>query len=687
MVQKKCPYCGSERFQRGEDGYGQCYALNCGLRSADQKVWSIAATVWESIYRDCHQALLSAHSDLTPVMAHSLIGELPVDADFSARVVPHIEDARKKLEALEAAKPQGRPSIGRQLLIAEARQLYESLKQLADDLGVVRDHAARRCYFWTAANHAIVSMTTETSDRTTVRIGQGGVFNHGLPTGEVRSEGTRDLRGRLLMVESPSDVFAVQSLGATVAAEESLPPESGYIWCAAVGDVPDAATVRALTRMPLLLMPLGPTRQAALQGIRQRANFHMFAPPLDWSVTKWLGQMTDVMKGWKYLVECSRQAALVTRPFDAVRKELDGIRRVENRQLKKFEVDRWVTDEIVRDLQERGRLYFDGQMPYVYLHDTHEVWAIDVENDDWNALAREYGIAVTDTIARPLVSEAYLSARADGVQAKVHPYAHYDRNRNVVYLFDLDKGLYRITPHDVKEVPNGTDGKLFVRNRKWTPFKLLDVTVKREWPNVAEELLRGLQLEERHLTRADYVFLLQVWLLAFFFPERFPTRPILTMVGPMGSGKTSLLERWGKLLFGPAFKVASLTDDLRDFDAALTNEYYVVADNADQERNGLPNKLAVVATGATLKRRVLFTTNRLIEFPLTAWLGITCRTPHFRREDVANRLLPIQVTTLQSAFIPYGQMQGAVQERRNLLLTALVVQVQAILAEIEAEQS
>jgi hypothetical protein len=50
-----------------------------------------------------------------------------------------------------------------------------------------------------------------------------------------------------------------------------------------------------------------------------------------------------------------------------------------------------------------------------------------------------------------------------------------------------------------------------------------------------------------------------------------------------------------------------------DFEAAITADPLVVADNADDAPRWLPDRLAVVATGGTIKRRILYTTNRLVE--------------------------------------------------------------------------
>jgi hypothetical protein len=167
-----------------------------------------------------------------------------------------------------------------------------------------------------------------------------------------------------------------------------------------------------------------------------------------------------------------------------------------------------------------------------------------------------------------------------------------------------------------------------------------------------------------------------------FFPELFPTRPLLAMIGEKGSGKTSVLRRIGKLLFGPNFQVMGMSHEPKDFDAAVTGDAFVGIDNADQNIGWLEDKLAVVATGGMLKRRVLYTTNNLVEFPITAFVGITSRTPHFRREDIADRLLLFYVERLE-AFGAESDLLATLMEQRDALMTEIAGQLQGVLRALE----
>jgi hypothetical protein len=67
----------------------------------------------------------------------------------------------------------------------------------------------------------------------------------------------------------------------------------------------------------------------------------------------------------------------------------------------------------------------------------------------------------------------------------------------------------------------------------------------------------------------------------------------------------------------------------------------------------------------------LYTTNRLADFPICAVVGVTSRTPTFRREDVAERLLPIYLERLET-FGPEADILARIQREREPMLGSLI---------------
>ena len=246
-------------------------------------------------------------------------------------------------------------------------------------------------------------------------------------------------------------------------------------------------------------------------------------------------------------------------------------------------------------------------------------------------------------------------------------------------MYDFDGGVYRLRPDAVEHVDNGTDGVLFLQNPRWSLLQLTTIGGSLNWRGW---LLEGIQFTKGTMTDAEQRCLVALWVLTLFFPQLFPTRAILALIGEKGSGKSSVLRRLGKLLFGPKFDVSMLTKKPDDFDAAITTDPLVVADNADKAPDWFPDKLAVLATGGTVKRRLLYTTNQLGDFPVKANLAITSRTPNFRREDVAERLLPLNVMRIES-FAPESALLNDVEARRQQILAAILGDVQRALCELQ----
>jgi hypothetical protein len=168
-------------------------------------------------------------------------------------------------------------------------------------------------------------------------------------------------------------------------------------------------------------------------------------------------------------------------------------------------------------------------------------------------LLKRYGVVPSDDFFKHVLHAVRLEAQERGTETTVFALAHYDVATNRVYLFDNDRHVYRISKSRIEKVENGTDGVLFVKNPKWEPFTIGTPTGNGKL--LTDTLLGSLRLGSNVLSREELELLFASWLYAMFFPELFPTRPILAMIGEKGSGKTSVLRRIGQMLFGPKFQV------------------------------------------------------------------------------------------------------------------------------------
>ncbi len=128
----------------------------------------------------------------------------------------------------------------------------------------------------------------------------------------------------------------------------------------------------------------------------------------------------------------------------------------------------------------------------------------------------------------------------------------------------------------------------------------------------------------------------------------------------------------GRLFLGPCFNISGLRDDREDaFIASITNRILCGIDNADTRIKWLEDALARYATGETFRMRRLYTTNDEIAYKTKAVLMLTSRDPHFRRPDVAERLLPFHLSRLED-FQDEDSLYSELYEKRPLILSDLL---------------
>ena len=256
-----------------------------------------------------------------------------------------------------------------------------------------------------------------------------------------------------------------------------------------------------------------------------------------------------------------------------------------------------------------------------------------------------------------------------GARATVHQFAHYDPRANVLYLDTGQGRVLRLDGGEIREQDNGTDGVLFTLPPNSEPWTYR--------PDAPEDLVRSLLIgpvnftdgEGTPHTAAEQRAFMLFWLLALAFEEVQPTKPLVLALGPAGAGKSSIFRRIGKMLFGQGFDVDGLRKDAEeDFYVATTNRPLVVFDNVDRAIPWLDDALAQSATGMRITKRKLYENNTALSYVPKAFIALTARTPRFRREDVADRMVIFQLDRLKE-FTPEYDLLGQVLGQRDLLLS------------------
>lgn len=241
-------------------------------------------------------------------------------------------------------------------------------------------------------------------------------------------------------------------------------------------------------------------------------------------------------------------------------------------------------------------------------------------------------------------------ARTQGERVEIHKRSVYKEGTLYVNLGGVNTYVL-----DGKNPPrailNGDENTFFVTDNPNTIVPEFDTNV-----NVWKELVDNINFEtsdEAPMRPEEQKQLLIAWILAFFFRKIMPTRPILSLLGLPGSGKTTAIRQILRMIEGLNKDVIGLTDERSDaWRSVLENNSMVVLDNLEESRTKwLSRALDLVATGQVIQIRKLYTTNDTYSFQPDIFVALTAVEMPFSKDTVFERMLILNMKKL-STFTP-----------------------------------
>lgn len=220
----------------------------------------------------------------------------------------------------------------------------------------------------------------------------------------------------------------------------------------------------------------------------------------------------------------------------------------------------------------------------------------------------------------------------------------------------------------VISVPNGTDGVLFISPPNARPWCYLP---ERKDDRLFDQLVLpdNYDNEDNCLTPEQSKLAIRAWVLGGLLHKG--PWPLLLLEGEKGSGKTTAGRSVMQFVYGPDAQVSSMPAKEEDFDALVTNVPMAVIDNVDSPAKWQQDKLAVTATGAEIPRRKLYSTNVMVNYPITARVILTSINPPFRRSDIADRMVVIKLKRFDT-FGSEEKRYAEIERKRDYLWTELV---------------
>jgi hypothetical protein len=702
----ECPFCHHKTLSvKRDDTLAKCFHPGCGrfVTPFSTEHERRIGRVLDEVFRDWHARLLKDRKkqgetaynfcvqerNLHPrVVADSWVGVVPEGFDVAGKFAPEIRQLQTEIRDLAKSGPKDKGHQKKQEALEVKLAEVEAAQQKLQDY--CKWYSGWLAFFYTDAQGRVTAIRFREPYSKKIRMFKPtsamGLFNAQLfrPGTE---PGTTTLNGHLIVTEGEFNTLQLQSLVARNHEFKGLAPQVGYAFSCAVGGVnnADIEAIRRIATNPIICYDNDASGSgfALVEAARQQMNVEAFTTPevnsdLDSFISAFGNDIEAAYEGAQRLLGGHKP---FYRHYSALKTGVDNVRRSEGRGgLKPFEVAREAAAIIIADLEQRGKLYHDGHTAYLFLNEDKRLIPIERDEVQLELLLQKYGVAPSDSVARCVLDALRLAALERGKQTEVHPFSYYNRETNVLYLFNLGSKVYRITADGYQTVDNGTDGVLFVSNPNWKAFEVGEQT---QQSALDEHLLRPMRFQGNGALSADDMeLLLLMWFYSLFFPQLFPTKVILAFIGERGSGKTTAARRIGQIVFGPKFNVMPLSNDEKDFDAAITSCPLVAIDNSDTPIKWLEDKMAIAATGGSIKRRELYTTNSLVEYPIRAAIMVTSRTPPFRREDVADRLLLLKMARFEE-FAPESGLMADLHANRDAIMTEVVGQLQDVLRALE----
>ena len=340
-----------------------------------------------------------------------------------------------------------------------------------------------------------------------------------------------------------------------------------------------------------------------------------------------------------------------------------------------------ISELIIAELLKIGKIYKANSLYYLFTNNEKRLICISDDPLELRALFTQWGINASENLYKYVLNELYVHCVNNAQSVEIHRFAYFNPITFTLYLYNGIREIFKITANNIETIENGDDGVMFMELKNYQPFKLVKPVKKIDY---VEEYLTGrlnIDNDASILDLSTQRKVAKVWIYSLFFESIMKTKPIFTVIGTKGSGKTTFLRRVGQILFGEIFDVTSVANDCKDLETIITNNYYVVIDNLDNPPKALNDALARIATGQIIKKRKLFTTNKELEFEVKCFVALTSRTPQFTRDDVADRLICIYLKRYE-LFTDENNLCRETLAKRDEIMSYMIGKIQTYIKKL-----
>ena len=355
--------------------------------------------------------------------------------------------------------------------------------------------------------------------------------------------------------------------------------------------------------------------------------------------------------------------------------------------------------KVIGNLSRAGRLIgtTDG-IAYYQVEETGELLRIsgtwkqrDLVRPFLTLLLDEYGIISNQPICPALLDTLDIMAMRPPL-FEMKSITKLDRPNRTMYLDMGNHSVLKVSRTEIRAGRQGMDDVFFEESKMYAPWEYVVASDGLDdLDRLSMWFTEGMQVDEelQGIPRECAQVMFLTYVLSLFFHDLLRTKPIALTVGPYNSGKTETFLRVLQTILGPEMADHLKTDTpstSEAFDVAGSNFDYVLIDNADKYVDWFAQALSTAATGKARIDRTKYSDNDVSTFLSRAFVMISSRTPWFRQDDVASRLLIWHLKRMPAAVgVDEQDRYDEVLPRRNELMSAVARVIQRVLQGPEYE--
>lgn len=274
---------------------------------------------------------------------------------------------------------------------------------------------------------------------------------------------------------------------------------------------------------------------------------------------------------------------------------------------------------------------------------------------------------------------------ATKVNKKAHKISFFDSKNKIIYMFNNDINIIKITKEDISIIENWTDWIIFESNKLAEKWNYIENW--RSYDYLLNDLLSSVSYSSDIITNDEYIIILKSYFYLIYFWDLLKNKPILAFIWNKWSGKSFYLETVKKIYTGDFSEgLFAFPSNNRDLKVSLTKNKLCFYDNVDSKINwGAIDLLCQsVNNSGVFGERKLFSNWVEHKEKVDTFVSFTSRTPKYLRDDLVDRSIFIDLKRRWLYSSKWNEVIDFIKMNYSDLMTSLCNNIKEILLKFES---